>query len=873
MEIRSLTPDSQFAKGGLRAGDRVLTIDGQPMRVPRDWTAATGNMQVGRPQVWLVSRQGENVRLEVTYPRGRILQRLIDGYVQVLSLMLSAFPLGLLIAWKRPHDPVARIGAWFIVTASIAFGFPPGWAVFWRMLPTPLQVFLWIPQISRFVVEGIFLTFFLVFPRRLLTRRWLWLVLWAPVLATLPWRAVAFYGVIQPGQTVAVPPWILQVGFARTIVYLAAGIMVLAVGYRRVLDLNEKRRVRVLMVGTALGVMSALVTAWFDGFRGRLNGPFLFVVYAVLPLNTACPLSLAYAILRHRVFDIQVIIRQGLQYAMARGTVIGVVPAIGALLILDLALNSQEPLAAIMQSRGWIYAGLSGLALVTYWQRKPWLEALDRRFFRERYNAQRVLRDVVEEIREARSFERVSPRVVARIETALHPEFVSLMVRQPDEPQYRPLASFPSGHTTLSLPADGKLVSLLRALDKPLEGLVSDSAWLARRLPAEEGHWIRRARIDLLVPVAMAPGRKEAVLALGIKRSEEPYTREDQELLEVIASSLGMLLEQTGPGGKPVAETFEECPECGACYDFNSRKCLADGTTLTPMHLPRTLVGRYRLERRRGRGGMGTVYEAVDAALERRVAIKVIRDDWVGSVDAAQRFRREARAAAGFAHPNVVTVYDYGVEADTRGFLVMELLAGHSLRDEIPPHRNLDPDRALWIMRGVCAAVEAAHRRQLIHRDLKPENIFIASGEHGTGEVVKVLDFGIAKFLGSVNDASERETAATHSGVLVGTLAYMSPEQLLGRSPDVQWDLWSLAVVAYENLTGALPFGATSPSEWRSAILSGHFTPLDHHLTNPPPRWTAFFTSSFDANAAKRPGSATEFFRRLEDALYIKNTT
>src|SRR6185503_13143765 len=106
-----------------------------------------------------------------------------------------------------------------------------------------------------------------------------------------------------------------------------------------------------------------------------------------------------------------------------------------------------------------------------------------------------------------------------------------------------------------------------------------------------------------------------------------------------------------------------------------------------------------------------------------------------------QRFRREARAAAGFAHPNVVTVHDYGVEGDARGFLVMELLEGRNLRDELHLHKRLDRARTLWILRGVCAAVEAAHRRQLIHRDLKPENIYITVSGDGGDEVVKVLDF------------------------------------------------------------------------------------------------------------------------------------
>src|SRR5262249_50686253 len=170
MVIRSLDFDSPFTKGGLEVGDRVLTIDDQPMRVPRDWTAATGNMRVAQPQVWLVSRQERNLRLEIAYPPAQFRRRLIEGYIQVLRLLMSSFFLGLLIAWKRPRDPVARIGAWFSLTASVAFGFPPGWAVLWRELPILVQALLWIPQISRFVLEGIFLSFFLLFPRPLLKR-------------------------------------------------------------------------------------------------------------------------------------------------------------------------------------------------------------------------------------------------------------------------------------------------------------------------------------------------------------------------------------------------------------------------------------------------------------------------------------------------------------------------------------------------------------------------------------------------------------------------------------------------------------------------------------------------------------------------------
>ncbi len=246
MVIRSLAVDSEAAKGVLAAGDRVLSIDGRPMRGPGDWTAATGNWEAGRPHRWLVSRGADRVSLEVVPFHPTVRGRLAEGYDRYLIHLLSGFLLGLLVAWKRPADPVARCGAWFLMTASLAFGLAQGWAAPWRELPTAAQLALWIPQISRFVLEGILLSFLVVFPRRLFTARWPWFVIWVPVLATLPWRIAAFDAVIRPGQGASVPTWILQAGFARTIVYLFAAVVILVVSYRRLPDLNSRRRVRVL---------------------------------------------------------------------------------------------------------------------------------------------------------------------------------------------------------------------------------------------------------------------------------------------------------------------------------------------------------------------------------------------------------------------------------------------------------------------------------------------------------------------------------------------------------------------------------------------------------------------------------------------------
>jgi tRNA A-37 threonylcarbamoyl transferase component Bud32 len=611
----------------------------------------------------------------------------------------------------------------------------------------------------------------------------------------------------------------------------------------------------------------AIFLVWYFNFVGKgLAVGNAWLENLGFTLLLACPLSFYYAIIRHRAFDIHVIIRQSLQYALARGAVLGVIPILAAVLVLDLALNSEQPLNEIMRSRGWIYAVIAAIVILIYRQREQWLDSLDRRFFRERYDAQRVLRQIVKDIGETRSFDQASLRVVARVEAALHSEFVSVMVREQNGLEFRSVACAPSGQAPQGILANSKLAALVRVLGKPLEIRLSDSSSLERRLPDGEIQLIRHARFDLLVPIAVNEGPMEALLALGMKRSEEPYTREDQELLEAIASGMALRLTQPArPASQP--SVFAECPDCGACYDTNlpaRGTCKHDGASLITVPLSRMLSGRYQLQRRLGRGGMGAVYEATDVALERNVAVKVIRDDLVGSPYMAQQFQREARAAASFSHRNVVTVHDYGVDSGTRAFLVMELLKGTTLRDEIARCNRLTRDRTVEIFHDVCAAMDAAHRKQLVHRDLKPENIFLAHTAEEKTATVKVLDFGIAKFVAAPReDAPTRMTTDADASVLLGTPAYMSPEQLLGANANASWDLWAFAVVAYECLTGVVPFPSTS-GDWRRNILSGSFTPIQHHVTEAPLSWQAFFEDCFSPEPAKRPVSAMDFLEKFE---------
>jgi hypothetical protein len=409
-----------------------------------------------------------------------------------------------------------------------------------------------------------------------------------------------------------------------------------------------------------------------------------------------------------------------------------------------------------------------------------------------------------------------------------------------------------------------KLLSLIRVLGKPVRISLSEGGWLWRQLPQSEAYFFRESRLDLIVPVALSPERTEAVLVLGAKRSDEPYSREDEELLSAIASALALLIERPAPG-RALAR-FEECPKCGKVYDSGEMRCLADGEVLKPSLLSRALADRYRLESRLGIGGMGTVYRALDTGVEREVAVKLIREGLVGSADAAERFRREAKAAAAFSHPNLVTVYDFGVESGSRAFLVMELLVGATLRQEVQSKKRLMAAHVLTILHGVCAAIEAAHERGLVHRDLKPENIFLVRS--GASEVSKVLDFGLAKFVTAAAGAT-LETTQTVPGMLLGTPHYMPPEQLCGEAVNKSWDIWALAVIAYEILTGDHPFRASTVAECHKMILAGRVVGFPQHISESAPAVEKFFAAALSPDWKERPSSPTALFAQLKAALNV----
>ena len=269
--------------------------------------------------------------------------------------------------------------------------------------------------------------------------------------------------------------------------------------------------------------------------------------------------------------------------------------------------------------------------------------------------------------------------------------------------------------------------------------------------------------------------------------------------------------------------------------------------------LPAELNQKYEVRGTLGAGAMGTVYDAVDRVIERRVAIKVVnrpKEDDPEAVEAHARFRREAQAAGRLSHPNIVGVYDYGENA-TQAWIVMELVEGGSLKGRLDKNQRFTIPEIVQIMGEVCAALNYSHQRGVVHRDIKPGNIMMT-----TDGQVKIADFGIARL---------ENSSMTQVGTLIGTPSYMAPEQFRGEPVDLRADIWAAGVMLYQLLTGEKPF-------------EGGFSAVMHkalHTEPPPPSQLSVTTPrAFDAviakALAKRPDdrfrSAAEFGEAIRAA-------
>ena len=309
------------------------------------------------------------------------------------------------------------------------------------------------------------------------------------------------------------------------------------------------------------------------------------------------------------------------------------------------------------------------------------------------------------------------------------------------------------------------------------------------------------------------------------------------------------------------------CPVCGKQYTLSDRFCPTDGAVLRSPDAAGNLVGqviaeRYHVLEKLGEGGMGQVYLAEHLRMGRKSAVKVMNPALSRDADAISRFNREASNASRISHPNVAAIYDFGETSEGLIYLAMEYIDGEPLTKLIERQGALLPARAAAIVRQVGDALAAAHDLGIVHRDLKPDNIMVARARDGS-DLVKVVDFGIAKAAGA------EKQSVTRTGHVVGTPEYMSPEQLAGDPLDARSDVYSLGLVAFAMLTGALPFPSETAQE--SMIMRLTERPRSLAEMRPGTAWPESVQGVMDLalqrDVKSRYASAAEMGRDLEAAL------
>jgi eukaryotic-like serine/threonine-protein kinase len=278
-----------------------------------------------------------------------------------------------------------------------------------------------------------------------------------------------------------------------------------------------------------------------------------------------------------------------------------------------------------------------------------------------------------------------------------------------------------------------------------------------------------------------------------------------------------------------------------------------------------TLSGRYETGERLGSGGMSNVYKATDRILERQVAVKILAEHLSDDERFVARFRREALAVARLIHPNIVQVYDSGVD-DGRHYIVMEYVAGRSGAQILQRHGPVDADTAAEIGIQACAGLDYAHRRGIIHRDVKPGNLMITGGPVGSGELtVKLTDFGIARAI--------EQTRITQVGSVVGTAAYLSPEQVRGDEATPGTDVYALGVVLYQFLTGRLPYEGSSLAELAVRQQNEKPLPPSTYNSDVPEPLSAAVLRALEGDTSRRYASADEFATGLQMGLEGEDVT
>jgi hypothetical protein len=672
---------------------------------------------------------------------------------------------------------------------------------------------------------------------------------------------------------------------------------------------TEQRRVRLFLQSLALAAFPAfaeifvgLVYPPYQDFKDARPVLGRIVILANAGFFLMFPILTSYAVLVHQILDVRLLARRAAQYALARYTMIVLAVLPLASLAVYLFQHRREPIADLFSGSRLpllVTATFVGFAALHY--RKTLLEMIDRRFFREQYDAHRILIQLLEKVRSTSGTAALASLIAEQVDLALHLDVVSLLIVDPRsgvlaEPRQR----------SRRLDASSPLAILVSDASEPLVIDLDDQRAPLARLPDRDRHWLVDSGFKLIVPILARDGSLLGMLGLGEKRSGLPFLKEDRELLRAIANSAAWVieLEQTtrstgtpaprpprrGPrtlaeldeeetAAEPLAltELARECANCGKLYPSYTVLCNACSKRLEPSHVPYVLPGKFRFEKRIGIGGMGVVYRGSDLSLGRPVAVKTLRRV---SPEDAMRLRREARTAASVSHSHLAPVYGMETWQGTP-ILVMELLEGGTLAHRLLDRGRLPALETVELGIRMADALGHLHSADILHRDIKPSNIGYT--RNGTP---KLMDFGIARLMYDLRrerEEGEMERLAddpslipssslwTHidgitplSRPLVGTLSYLCPEALEGKTPDALFDLWSLSIVLYECLLGRKVFSSADPRQTATRIRMGRVPDLSQLCPEYDDELAELFRVALNRHKNRRPANAQELRERLE---------
>jgi eukaryotic-like serine/threonine-protein kinase len=803
---RTLPPNVGYNLTIERAGvERTVTLTVPPRQNDEQWRLSVSNLLAAF--VWfLLATMIALFRPELTVSRSAYAAGMVMGFF-MLGRALGMAPVWLPSWWRN-----AVIMVFLVSPLHLAIGydfyvrFPPG--------VSATQLWQGI-RIALYIVCGTLFVF-------------------GSLIDTVMYT-------VAPGRVVAVRDALVPVDrllqWPAELVLPLSGLAMVAVmlrNYAAVQREDDRRRLRWVLWGTILG-LTPFLAFQLTGLAMRIAGTPINVTRWNPPVNLATvliPISFGYAIIKHHVFDITFVVRRGLQYLLAKNALRFLLALPIAGLAYGILVHRDQPIGQLLWTNS-PYLYLIGAAILSLRFRRQLTRWLDRRFFREASDRQRILVELIDNLEKLESASSVGKLVSHELEAVFHPTSLFVWYREGDKTNLT--LSYSSGgyiHAVELSPA-----SALLQLAERTGSIIELPLPEPDTVPRSERDWLDDAGVRLIVPMIGSERQLVGLLMLGDKKSDEPYSTEDLKLLQAIARQIAVArdnvrLKERVDRDRRVRydvlahletghfNVLKECPTCGVCYDAASAVCASDGTELT-LSLPveRTINGKYRLDRLIGRGGMGAVYEAADLRLARSVAVKIMRGRSFGDRQALRRFEREAQTCAQLTHPNIITVFDFGAVGADGAFLVMELVQGRTLRDELDRRGHLPSRLAAMWFEQICEGVAAAHHRHVVHRDLKPENVVIAATSTGS-EIVKVLDFGLAK----MRTASEETGGLTHPGIVLGTAGYMAPEQLTAGEVDYRADIFAIGVMVTEAIVGERPFRGRGPTELLMSIANDSLT-------------------------------------------------